>query len=113
MIFSSCVAKMNDLVMSTYRVMKTKLPLTLQSMTLYLANKDTEFILFKPVRVREQHNLTEIFQLWATNMHASGHHFILIYFDFIVLFLIFCNLCVVVLTFTMHFFCAAEQELLL
>ncbi|GAA6081558.1 conserved oligomeric Golgi complex subunit 3, partial [Tachysurus ichikawai] len=43
-------AKINDLVMSTYRVMKNKLPLTLQSMTLYLANKDTEFILFKPVR---------------------------------------------------------------
>lgn len=37
--------------MATYRVMKTKLPVTLQSMSLYLANKDTEFILFKPVRV--------------------------------------------------------------
>ncbi|XP_062862098.1 conserved oligomeric Golgi complex subunit 3 isoform X2 [Trichomycterus rosablanca] len=51
-------AKINDLVMSTYRVMKTKLPLTLQSMTLYLANKDTEFILFKPVR----NNIQQIFQ---------------------------------------------------
>ncbi|TTH08274.1 Conserved oligomeric Golgi complex subunit 3 [Bagarius yarrelli] len=44
-------ANINDLVMSTYRVIKSKLPLTLQSMMLYLANKDTEFILFKPVRV--------------------------------------------------------------
>ncbi|TRY99143.1 hypothetical protein DNTS_018938 [Danionella cerebrum] len=45
--------KINDLVMSIYRVLKNKLPSTLQSMSLYLANKDTEFILFKPVRVRD------------------------------------------------------------
>uniref|UniRef100_A0A4W4GT26 Conserved oligomeric Golgi complex subunit 3 n=1 Tax=Electrophorus electricus TaxID=8005 RepID=A0A4W4GT26_ELEEL len=50
--------KLNDLVMSTYRVMKTKLPVTLQSMSLYLANKDTEFILFKPVR----NNIQQVFQ---------------------------------------------------
>ncbi|XP_066542163.1 conserved oligomeric Golgi complex subunit 3 [Hoplias malabaricus] len=51
-------AKINDLVMSTYRVMKNKLPPTLQSMSLYLANKDTEFILFKPVR----NNIQQVFQ---------------------------------------------------
>lgn len=45
------LAKINDIVMATYRVMKSKLPSTLQSMSLYLANRDTEFILFKPVRV--------------------------------------------------------------
>lgn len=45
------LAKINDLVTATYRVMKSKLPSTLQSMSLYLANRDTEFILFKPVRV--------------------------------------------------------------
>uniref|UniRef100_A0A671PSB9 Conserved oligomeric Golgi complex subunit 3 n=1 Tax=Sinocyclocheilus anshuiensis TaxID=1608454 RepID=A0A671PSB9_9TELE len=44
-------AKINDIVMATYRILKNKLPSTLQSMSLYLANKDTEFILFKPVRV--------------------------------------------------------------
>lgn len=43
--------KINDIVTTTYRVMKSKLPGTLQSMSLYLANRDTEFILFKPVRV--------------------------------------------------------------
>lgn len=48
---SSLSAKINDIVMATYRVMKSKLPSTLQSMSLYLANRDTEFILFKPVRV--------------------------------------------------------------
>ncbi|KAL4635740.1 conserved oligomeric Golgi complex subunit 3 [Arapaima gigas] len=55
-------AKINDIVMATYRVLKTKLPGTLQSMSLYLANKDTEFILFKPVR----NNIQQAFQ----KMHA-------------------------------------------
>ncbi|XP_034042106.1 conserved oligomeric Golgi complex subunit 3 [Thalassophryne amazonica] len=51
-------AKINDIVMAAYRVMKSKLPSTLQSMSLYLANKDTEFILFKPVR----NNIQQVFQ---------------------------------------------------
>ncbi|XP_075895796.1 conserved oligomeric Golgi complex subunit 3 [Nelusetta ayraudi] len=51
-------AKINEIVMATYRVMKSKLPSTLQSMSLYLANRDTEFILFKPVR----NNIQQVFQ---------------------------------------------------
>ncbi|XP_018420794.1 PREDICTED: conserved oligomeric Golgi complex subunit 3 [Nanorana parkeri] len=51
-------AKINDLVSSTYKTIKTKLPVTLRSMSLYLANKDTEFILFKPVRS----NIQQVFQ---------------------------------------------------
>ncbi|KAK6309564.1 hypothetical protein J4Q44_G00194450 [Coregonus suidteri] len=51
-------AKINDIVMATYRVMKSKLPSTLQSMSLYLANRDAEFILFKPVR----NNIQQVFQ---------------------------------------------------
>ncbi|XP_076026069.1 conserved oligomeric Golgi complex subunit 3 [Genypterus blacodes] len=51
-------AKINDIVMATYRVMKNKLPSILQSMSLYLANRDTEFILFKPVR----NNIQQVFQ---------------------------------------------------
>nr|XP_006009291.1 PREDICTED: conserved oligomeric Golgi complex subunit 3 isoform X1 [Latimeria chalumnae] len=51
-------AKINDVVASTYKTMKTKLPVTLRSMALYLANKDTEFILFKPVR----NNIQQVFQ---------------------------------------------------
>ncbi|XP_075708378.1 conserved oligomeric Golgi complex subunit 3 isoform X2 [Rhinoderma darwinii] len=50
--------KINDLVSSTYKTIKTKLPVTLRSMSLYLANKDTEFILFKPVRS----NIQQVFQ---------------------------------------------------
>ncbi|XP_042313287.1 conserved oligomeric Golgi complex subunit 3 isoform X2 [Sceloporus undulatus] len=51
-------AKVSDLVSSTYKTIKTKLPSTLQSMSLYLSNKDTEFILFKPVR----NNIQQVFQ---------------------------------------------------
>ncbi|XP_063069386.1 conserved oligomeric Golgi complex subunit 3 [Engraulis encrasicolus] len=51
-------AKIHDLVMDTHRVIKSKLPGTLQSMSLYLANRDTEFILFKPVR----NNIQQLFQ---------------------------------------------------
>lgn len=51
LVFPVKLAKIHDLVMDTYRVIKSKLPGTLQSMSLYLANRDTEFILFKPVRV--------------------------------------------------------------
>ncbi|XP_040197208.1 conserved oligomeric Golgi complex subunit 3 isoform X2 [Rana temporaria] len=50
--------KINDLVSSTYKTIKTKLPGILRSMSLYLANKDTEFILFKPVRS----NIQQVFQ---------------------------------------------------
>ncbi|MEE6471152.1 hypothetical protein FKM82_009194 [Ascaphus truei] len=50
--------KINDLLSSTYKIIKNKLPLTLRSMSLYLANKDTEFILFKPVR----NNIQQVFQ---------------------------------------------------
>ncbi|XP_073750623.1 conserved oligomeric Golgi complex subunit 3 isoform X2 [Callorhinus ursinus] len=51
-------AKVSDLVASAYKTIKAKLPLTLRSMSLYLSNKDTEFILFKPVR----NNIQQIFQ---------------------------------------------------
>ena len=34
-------------------LLKSKSPTTLQSLSLYLANKDTEYILFKPVKVSQ------------------------------------------------------------
>ncbi|XP_073068701.1 conserved oligomeric Golgi complex subunit 3 isoform X3 [Manis javanica] len=51
-------AKVTDLVTSAYKTIKAKLPGTLRSMSLYLSNKDTEFILFKPVR----NNIQQAFQ---------------------------------------------------
>ncbi|XP_023369357.1 conserved oligomeric Golgi complex subunit 3 isoform X3 [Otolemur garnettii] len=51
-------AKVSDLVATAYKTIKAKLPVTLRSMSLYLSNKDTEFILFKPVR----NNIQQVFQ---------------------------------------------------
>ncbi|XP_026920671.1 conserved oligomeric Golgi complex subunit 3 isoform X2 [Acinonyx jubatus] len=51
-------AKVCELVASAYKTIKAKMPLTLRSMSLYLSNKDTEFILFKPVR----NNIQQVFQ---------------------------------------------------
>ncbi|ELV11590.1 Conserved oligomeric Golgi complex subunit 3 [Tupaia chinensis] len=51
-------AKVSDLVTTAYKTIKAKLPVTLRSMSLYLSNKDTEFILFKPVR----NNIQQVFQ---------------------------------------------------
>uniref|UniRef100_A0A8C4MCC4 Conserved oligomeric Golgi complex subunit 3 n=1 Tax=Equus asinus TaxID=9793 RepID=A0A8C4MCC4_EQUAS len=51
-------AKVGDLAAGAYKKVKAQLPLTLRSMSLYLSNKDTEFILFKPVR----NNIQQVFQ---------------------------------------------------
>uniref|UniRef100_A0A8I3W1I3 Conserved oligomeric Golgi complex subunit 3 n=1 Tax=Callithrix jacchus TaxID=9483 RepID=A0A8I3W1I3_CALJA len=51
-------AKVSDLAAAAYKTIKTKLPATLRSMSLYLSNRDTEFILFKPVR----NNIQRVFQ---------------------------------------------------
>ncbi|XP_069745748.1 conserved oligomeric Golgi complex subunit 3 isoform X4 [Narcine bancroftii] len=53
-------AKINDLVASTYKTIKGKLPATLRSLSLYLSNKDTEFILFKPVRSNIQQSFQKL-----------------------------------------------------
>lgn len=39
------------LVQETIRNIKNKLPLIQRSMQLYLANRDTEFILYRPIKV--------------------------------------------------------------
>ena len=43
--------KLHDVAAETYRNIKTKLSLVQRSMALYLANKDTEAILFRPIKV--------------------------------------------------------------
>ncbi|MEQ2180519.1 hypothetical protein GOODEAATRI_002001, partial [Goodea atripinnis] len=67
-------AKINDIVMATYRVMKSKLPSTLQSMSLYLANRDTEFILFKPVRVNTSAQSDIRQKICPVLFHQTVHH---------------------------------------
>ena len=43
--------KIHDVVTMTYRSLKAKFPETQKCMGLYLANRDTEYILFKPIKV--------------------------------------------------------------
>ena len=43
--------KVHDIAMETYRNIKVRLPDLLRSMSLYLANRDAEAILFRPIKV--------------------------------------------------------------
>jgi hypothetical protein len=43
--------KVHDVAMETYKNIKTRLPGLQRSMALYLANRDTEAILFRPIKV--------------------------------------------------------------
>ena len=44
---------LNDKVSESMRNLKKILPIVQEKMSLYLANKETEFILYKPIRVRK------------------------------------------------------------
>lgn len=46
--------QISSLVQESQRNIKTKLSIVQRAMQLYLANKDTEFILFRPIRVSEE-----------------------------------------------------------
>ena len=43
--------KLGDVISLTYKNLKQKKPTIQRAMALYLANKDTEYILFKPIKV--------------------------------------------------------------
>ncbi|XP_050396533.1 conserved oligomeric Golgi complex subunit 3 isoform X1 [Patella vulgata] len=55
--------KVHDVVAETYKMVKTKTPGVLRSMALYLANKDTESILFKPIKVNVQQCFQQLEQI--------------------------------------------------
>jgi hypothetical protein len=42
--------KVHEVVTENYKSLRTRLPSLLEKMSLYLANKDTEYILFKPIK---------------------------------------------------------------
>lgn len=44
--------QISSVIQETQRLIKTKLPALQRSMQLYLSNRDTEFIIFRPIRVR-------------------------------------------------------------
>ncbi|ESO96117.1 hypothetical protein LOTGIDRAFT_116220 [Lottia gigantea] len=55
--------KLHDVVAETYKIVKTKTPAIQKSMALYLANKDTESILFKPIKVNVQQSFQQLEQI--------------------------------------------------
>lgn len=46
--------KLSQIISDNIRGLKTKLPVLHRSMSLYLANPDTEYILLRPVKVSSQ-----------------------------------------------------------
>ncbi|XP_060063849.1 conserved oligomeric Golgi complex subunit 3-like [Ylistrum balloti] len=57
--------KLHDVIAETYRNLKTRLPTVQRSMALYLANRDTEVILFKPVKVNIQQTFQQVDKILA------------------------------------------------
>ncbi|KAL8567223.1 hypothetical protein ACOMHN_046633 [Nucella lapillus] len=55
--------KVHDVAAETYRNIKTRLPGIQRSMSLYLANRDTEAILFRPIKVNVQQSYGRLSQL--------------------------------------------------
>ncbi|KAK7484256.1 hypothetical protein BaRGS_00024505 [Batillaria attramentaria] len=55
--------KVHDVAMETYRNIKTRLAGVQRSMSLYLANRDTEAILFRPIKVNVQQCYGKLSQL--------------------------------------------------
>jgi hypothetical protein len=47
---------LHELILENYNLMKRQLPEIFKIMSLYLANKDTEQILFKPIKVNSRTN---------------------------------------------------------
>ncbi|XP_078613274.1 conserved oligomeric Golgi complex subunit 3-like isoform X1 [Branchiostoma floridae x Branchiostoma japonicum] len=57
----------HELVTKTYKNIKGQLPVILKSMALYLANKDTEFILFKPIKMNVQTSFQQLHDIVVEN----------------------------------------------
>ncbi|XP_041353506.1 conserved oligomeric Golgi complex subunit 3-like isoform X2 [Gigantopelta aegis] len=55
--------KVHDVVTEAYRNVKTKLPGVQRSMSLYLANRETENILFKPIKVNVLQSFKQLSQI--------------------------------------------------
>lgn len=63
--------EVNTLVQETTRNIKTKLPLIQRSMQLYLANRDTEFILYRPIKNNIVGALSRLQHLLSSNGYSA------------------------------------------
>ena len=60
--------KVHEVVGATYKQIKSVLPKVFKKMSLYLANKDTEYILFRPIKVGNKSNMS--FQRSSGKCHS-------------------------------------------
>ncbi|GIX84197.1 conserved oligomeric Golgi complex subunit 3 [Caerostris extrusa] len=61
------VENVSQLIADNVRNLKTKLPTLQRSMSLYLANPDTEYILLRPIKTQVQSCFEQLLQLIRVN----------------------------------------------
>ncbi|XP_005180335.2 conserved oligomeric Golgi complex subunit 3 [Musca domestica] len=63
--------QISSVIQETQRLIKTKLPALQRSMQLYLSNRDTEFIIFRPIRNNVIQSFVRLEQLLTTNGYSA------------------------------------------
>ncbi|XP_013098624.2 conserved oligomeric Golgi complex subunit 3 [Stomoxys calcitrans] len=63
--------QISSVIQETQRLIKNKLPLLQRSMQLYLSNRDTEFIIFRPIRNNVIQSFVKLEQLLTTNGYTA------------------------------------------
>jgi hypothetical protein len=69
-------SKVRDLVAEVYRNIRQRKPAIQSSMTLYLANRDTEYILFKPMKTNVQQSFQQLHALLAEHFTEEDQQII-------------------------------------
>ncbi|KAM7351601.1 conserved oligomeric Golgi complex subunit 3 [Cochliomyia hominivorax] len=62
--------QISSIIQETQRLIKSKLPMLQRSMQLYLSNRDTEFIIFRPIRNNIIQSFVKLEQLLTTNGYS-------------------------------------------
>ncbi|KNC24040.1 Conserved oligomeric Golgi complex subunit 3 [Lucilia cuprina] len=62
--------QISSVIQETQRLIKSKLPMLQRSMQLYLSNRDTEFIIFRPIRNNIIQSFVKLEQLLTTNGYS-------------------------------------------
>ncbi|XP_065358672.1 conserved oligomeric Golgi complex subunit 3 [Calliphora vicina] len=62
--------QISSVIQETQRLIKSKLPILQRSMQLYLSNRDTEFIIFRPIRNNIIQSFVKLEQLLTTNGYS-------------------------------------------
>ncbi|XP_030837446.1 conserved oligomeric Golgi complex subunit 3 [Strongylocentrotus purpuratus] len=68
--------RVHEVVGASYKQIKTQLPKVFQSMSLYLANKDTEYILFRPIKAGVQLAYQQVEELVKNNYSEEDQQII-------------------------------------